>query len=54
VNRGYLVALVLLYTACVVAIGAAVMAGEIRIDNDRPEWVVPTTYGPPPTSGVRP
>lgn len=47
-NARYLLALVALYIGVVLAIGAAVMTGEIRIDNDRPEWVTPTPIGPPP------
>lgn len=48
VNARYLLALVALYIGVVLAIGAAVMTGEIPIDNDRPEWVTPTPIGPPP------
>lgn len=47
-NARYLLALVALYIGVVLAIGAAVMTGEIPIDNDRPEWVTPTPIGPPP------
>lgn len=45
----YLLLLVLLYVAVVVAIGAAIATGSIPNPvGDRPEWVTPSPIGPPP------
>jgi hypothetical protein len=44
----YLLWLVLLYIAVVVAIGVAVSTDSLPWPGQKPEWVTPSPIGPPP------